>query len=103
MTIVSMIRAIAARQGLHIGFVTDERRTNTPHTVEQFGLTVHQMGRRFALARYVRLGWCSKHCRAAWEIEPIRSECGEDVGRRFRFADKNDAERFAKRFRLSTK
>jgi hypothetical protein len=62
------------------------------------GLTVHVLGEAFAGAFQSRRLWCRENCASPFTVEPILAAHGHDVGRRFRFSDKNDATRFRSRW-----
>ncbi len=87
--------AHAARIHPEIADPTDARRAVVPHLVECFGLTVHDPGEAFAEEFQRRRPWCREHCGHAFAVEPVRDRAeGRDTGRRFRFADLEEAAMF---------
>ena len=81
------------------GSLTSARRAATPYIVECPGLTVRDLGARFAdKLQGLRL-WCRRDCAGEFSVEPIRDAAnGRDIGRRLLFADEADAARFRQRW-----
>jgi hypothetical protein len=81
------------------GGLNQARRATLPYTVDQPGLTVHDLGpEEYHRKRQEREEWCEENCRGDWDLEPIRAEGGPDTGRRYLFADPTDAVYFMMKF-----
>jgi hypothetical protein len=78
-----------------IGNATAAQQEAMPHVVECDGLTVHDLGQRFAEEFQGRRLWCRKNCRSGFTVTPIRDAAlRRDTGRRFSFADEAEAAMF---------
>jgi hypothetical protein len=85
------LNRLAAAQGIRSGLVDKARRRATPHGIDCSDLSLDQLSPdEFDDRLRKRREWCDEQCRGVYEIEPIRQN-GSDRGRRFRFADPNDA------------
>lgn len=85
--------------GFKRGFVDDDRRAATPHTVGCNGLNEDQLGtQRFCQDREERRLWIIAHCVGENEIEPIRDAHGRLCGFLYRFAVSDEAFAFRMRF-----
>jgi chorismate-pyruvate lyase len=63
-----------------------------PHIIDAVGLSEDNLGqRRFAQELVARREWIAENCYGVVEIGPIRDAQMRLVGRRFQFADLNDA------------
>jgi hypothetical protein len=73
---------------------------NVPaYVVDAIGLSEDRLGYpRFPQELAARREWCADHCNGKYEIEPIRDRRMRLVGRRFKFADLNDATYFKLRW-----
>jgi hypothetical protein len=79
--------------------ITEARRDATPHVVSQPGLTRDHLGDEvFEAAMEERRLWIAQNCREDHLIEPLRNERGVLIGRRYRFADPDEALWFRMRF-----
>jgi hypothetical protein len=66
--------------------------TVTPVIVDAVGLSEDRLGYpRFPQEFVARREWCAENCYGRYEIEPIRDSQMRLIGRRFKFADLNDA------------
>jgi hypothetical protein len=89
-----MIRDMAFRHGVRVGFIDEARRAATPHIVEWRGLSREDIGDALFEAKFCAARrWCDERCPQDYEIEPIRDH-GRLSGRLFRFADDTDAALF---------
>ena len=81
------------------GFINETRRAATPQIVNVVSMDEEKIGwHQCAAELHERLEWCKEFCRNDWEVEPIRDERMQLVGRCFRFADVVDAVHFKLRF-----
>lgn len=91
----SIRAAQAARIWPEVADPTDAQRAAMPHRVDCEGVTVHDMGEAFAAELHRLKRWCRQHCTTVFAVEPIRDPATRrDTGRRFRFADDEDAAAF---------
>lgn len=87
--------AQAARIWPEIADPTAVQRAAMPHRVDCEGVTVHDMGEGFAAELHRLKRWCREYCEGALSVEPIRDPAkGRDTGRRFLFAEDDDAAAF---------
>lgn len=90
----AIMEGVAASLGIRMGFVEDERRAATPHTVDCLGLTRENLRLgRFERELNARRAWIEDQCSGGYEIEPIGSQ-GCLIGRRFRFGCLTEAAAF---------
>lgn len=76
-----------------------ERAVLLPHTVEQTTLSEDSLGqRRFCQELRIRMDWIADNCLHPHLIETIRDNQLRLTGRRFRFADADEAFAFRMRF-----
>jgi hypothetical protein len=92
------IQTILDRMNTNLRPVTKARIAACSHVVEQPGLTRQHLGdQAYEAAIYARRVWIAEHC-VGDHIGETVSKGGCATGKRFRFADKDDADQFGLRF-----
>lgn len=85
---------------LQIGHLSEaEREAMAPLVVNQNGLSEDALGQQcFSQALHARQDWIAANCEHLHWIDPVRDTHLRLIGRRFRFADKDEAFAFRMRF-----
>lgn len=87
------------RAAFKTGFTDEARRAATPHLVHCHDLNEERLGQQpFCREFQDRRLWIEAYCNGLHEVEPILDEVRRVTGRRYRFADADDAFAFKLRF-----